>query len=99
MLKSFKAVHRARTYIFEGDPHALDKARQEINENYKKNKNETDSEKVRELIKLAYDVAAELRTSVLKMSETKSGRLCKYVHQTDFEIFHWQFLIIFQMFI
>ncbi|KAL0271420.1 UNVERIFIED_CONTAM: hypothetical protein PYX00_008525 [Menopon gallinae] len=74
VLKSFKAIHRTRNYVFQGDRFALDKAREEINENYRKNKGETDSEKIKDLIKFAYDVINELKTNVVQMKAIKPGR-------------------------
>ncbi|XP_049770880.1 complex III assembly factor LYRM7 isoform X1 [Schistocerca cancellata] len=71
VLKSFKTLHQARKRVFQGDEVALNAARTKINEEYRKNKHVTDVSAVQELVKLAHDVAKELRASVVQARKIK----------------------------
>lgn len=62
-LRLFKALHRTRQQVFQNDTRALEGARQRINAEFLKNKNETSPEKISELMKIGQDVEFLLRTS------------------------------------
>lgn len=49
MLRAFKALHRARQHIFEGDYKALQAGRLKINEEFRKNKNVTNQDAISEV--------------------------------------------------
>ena len=45
-MKCFKSLHRTRQYVFSTDDNALIKAREKINEEFKKQKNESNKETI-----------------------------------------------------
>lgn len=63
----FKALHRTSMVVFKEDNRALEAARLKINEEFKKNKNETSDENIKKMIKMASDVEIVLRESVVQM--------------------------------
>uniref|UniRef100_A0A8D0E2J0 Complex III assembly factor LYRM7 n=1 Tax=Salvator merianae TaxID=96440 RepID=A0A8D0E2J0_SALMN len=75
VLKLFKSLHRTRQHVFKDDTKALEAARLKINEEFKNNKEETSSEKITELMKIASDVEIILRTSVIQGVHTDSGKI------------------------
>ncbi|KAG7476493.1 hypothetical protein MATL_G00083580 [Megalops atlanticus] len=66
VLQIFKALHRTRLDVFKDDLRALTAARQKINEEFRKNKEETSEEKINEMIKMASDVEVILRKTVIQ---------------------------------
>ncbi|XP_036385973.1 complex III assembly factor LYRM7 [Megalops cyprinoides] len=66
VLRIFKALHRTRLDVFKDDLRALTAARQKINEEFRKNKEETSEEKINEMIKMASDVEVILRKTVIQ---------------------------------
>lgn len=77
VLSSFRRLHRTRQQVFAGDEAALSAARIRINEDYKKNKDCTDAEKVQEMIQFAEAVEAELRCTVVQAVQSKDGTFGK----------------------
>ncbi|KAM3937293.1 complex III assembly factor LYRM7 [Leptodactylus fuscus] len=75
VLKLFKTLHRTRQNVFQNDLRALDAARQKINEEFRKNKNESAPEKISELLKIGQDVEYLLRTTVIQGVHTDSDRI------------------------
>uniref|UniRef100_A0A336M008 CSON005474 protein n=1 Tax=Culicoides sonorensis TaxID=179676 RepID=A0A336M008_CULSO len=73
VLNSFKKLHRARQEIFEGDERALTLARHKINEEYRKNKGTDSDEEIQQKVKLANEVAEELKTRVIQAVEKEPG--------------------------
>ncbi|KAM5192595.1 complex III assembly factor LYRM7 [Mantella aurantiaca] len=74
-LRIFKALHRTRQQVFQHDTRALEAARQKINAEFRKNKNETSPEKLSELMKIGQDVEILLRTTVIQGVHTDSDRI------------------------
>ncbi|XP_071761178.1 complex III assembly factor LYRM7 [Centroberyx gerrardi] len=66
VLSVFKALHRTRMAVFKDDNRALTAARLKINEEFRKNKNETSEENVRKMIKIGSDVEIVLREAVIQ---------------------------------
>ncbi|XP_073414033.1 complex III assembly factor LYRM7 [Dendrobates tinctorius] len=75
VLKLFKTLHRTRQHVFQDDVRALDAARQKINEEFRKNRNESAPEKISELIKIGQDVEVLLRTTVIQGVHTDSNTI------------------------
>ncbi|XP_026692697.1 complex III assembly factor LYRM7-like [Ciona intestinalis] len=67
VLAAFKDLHLARLQVFKGDARALEAGRAEINENFRKNRDVTDPEKIEELITIAVDSAQILRKHVVQI--------------------------------
>ncbi|XP_074137501.1 complex III assembly factor LYRM7 [Sminthopsis crassicaudata] len=82
VLRLFKTLHRTRQQVFQNDNKALDAARKKINEEFKKNKNETSPEKIEKLIKIGSDVELILRKSVIQGIHTDHNTL-KLVPRKD----------------
>ncbi|KAM9101644.1 complex III assembly factor LYRM7 [Sarcophilus harrisii] len=82
VLRLFKTLHRTRQQVFKNDNKALDAARKKINEEFKKNKNETSPEKIEKLIKIGCDVELILRKSVIQGIHTDHNTL-KLVPRKD----------------
>ncbi|KAM9365883.1 complex III assembly factor LYRM7 isoform 2-T2 [Pholidichthys leucotaenia] len=61
--------------VFRNDDRALTAARLKINEEFKKNKNETSEENVQKMIKMGTDVEAVLRYMVLQVEHTGEDKL------------------------
>ncbi|XP_069610180.1 complex III assembly factor LYRM7 isoform X1 [Ranitomeya imitator] len=75
VLKLFKTLHRTRQHVFQNDVRALAAARQKINEEFQKNRNESAPEKISELIKIGQDVEVLLRTTVIQGVHTDSNTI------------------------
>ena len=69
VLSAFKNLHRARLQTFKGDTNALNAARNEINENFRKNFDVQDHAKIEELIIVANDAADILRKHVVQFEQ------------------------------
>ncbi|XP_036331176.1 complex III assembly factor LYRM7 [Rhagoletis pomonella] len=72
-LRAFKNLHRTRQFVFQGDKQTLEAGRKEINEHFRKNRNESNEEEIKKMIKLANDVNKELRTNVVQAVQEKEG--------------------------
>ncbi|KAM9344655.1 complex III assembly factor LYRM7 [Symphorus nematophorus] len=75
VLSVFKTLHRTRLAVFKDDDRALTAARLKINEEFRKNKNETSEENIKKMIKMGSDVEAVLRESVIQMEHTGERQL------------------------
>lgn len=60
--------------MFAGDQTALAAARLKINEEYRKNKDCSDADKVQEMIKFSEAVETELRCTVVQAVQNKDGK-------------------------
>ncbi|XP_059214786.1 complex III assembly factor LYRM7 [Centropristis striata] len=67
VLSTFKALHRTRMIVFKEDDRALTAARLKINEEFRKNKNETSDVNIKKMIKMGTDVEVVLRQGVIQM--------------------------------
>ncbi|XP_075049047.1 complex III assembly factor LYRM7 [Mixophyes fleayi] len=75
VLQLFKTLHRTRQHVFQNDSRALEAARKKINEEFQKNKSESSSVKISELLKIGEDVEILLRTTVIQGVHTDSNRI------------------------
>ncbi|XP_071393789.1 complex III assembly factor LYRM7 [Centroberyx affinis] len=75
VLSVFKALHRTRMAVFKDDNRALTAARLKINEEFRKNKNETSEENVRKMIKMGSDVEIVLREAVIQAEHVGEDKL------------------------
>ncbi|KAJ7335635.1 hypothetical protein JRQ81_013576 [Phrynocephalus forsythii] len=75
ILKLFRSLHKARQEVFKNDFRALEVVRLKINEEFKKNKEETSSERIAELKKIGSDVEVILRTSVVQGVHLDSDKM------------------------
>ncbi|XP_063347840.1 complex III assembly factor LYRM7 [Pelmatolapia mariae] len=75
VLGVFKTLHRTRMVVFKDDDRALTAARLKINEEFRKNKNETSEENIQKLIKMGSDVDIVLRQSVVQMEHVTKNKL------------------------
>lgn len=66
VLRVFKALHRTRLDVFREDERALSAGRLKINEEFRKNKDETSEENIQKMIKMASDVETILRLTVIQ---------------------------------
>nr|CAI5870368.1 unnamed protein product [Callosobruchus analis] len=74
VLLSFKNLHKTRKRVFKGDERALQEARKQINEEYKKFKDTTNPKGIEELLEYAIQVEQELRTCVIQAREVAPGK-------------------------
>lgn len=75
VLGVFKSLHRTRMAVFKEDDRALTAARLKINEEFKKNKNETSEENIQKMIKMGANVEIVLREAVMQMEHVGEKRL------------------------
>ncbi|XP_007551256.1 PREDICTED: complex III assembly factor LYRM7 [Poecilia mexicana] len=75
VLSVFKKLHRTRMDVFREDERALTAARLQINEEFKKNRNETSEENIEKMIKMGSDVEAVLRETVLQVEHVAENKL------------------------
>ncbi|XP_027863165.1 complex III assembly factor LYRM7 [Xiphophorus couchianus] len=75
VLSVFKKLHRTRMDVFREDERALTAAKLKINEEFKKNKNETSEENIEKMIKMGSDVEAVLRETVLQVEHVAENKL------------------------
>ncbi|TNN11939.1 Complex III assembly factor LYRM7 [Schistosoma japonicum] len=65
-LTIFRKLHRTCQKVFKGDVETLQAAREKINSEFKANQNETNTEKIDELLKTAEDCELLIRTTVIQ---------------------------------
>uniref|UniRef100_A0A3B4AGA4 Complex III assembly factor LYRM7 n=1 Tax=Periophthalmus magnuspinnatus TaxID=409849 RepID=A0A3B4AGA4_9GOBI len=75
VLRVFKTLHRTRQEVFKDDHAALTAARLKINEEFRKNKNETSEENIEKMIKMGSDVEVVLRDTVIQMEHVADDTL------------------------
>ncbi|XP_072246809.1 complex III assembly factor LYRM7 [Leuresthes tenuis] len=75
VLSVFKTLHRTRMAVFKEDERALTAARFQINEEFRKNKNETSEENIQKMIKMSSAVETILRQSVVQMEHVGEDKL------------------------
>ncbi|XP_010741017.2 complex III assembly factor LYRM7 [Larimichthys crocea] len=75
VLSVFKELHRTRMAVFKDDSRTLTAARLKINEEFRKNKDETSEENIQKMIKMGSDVEAVLRQGVLQMEHVGEDTL------------------------
>lgn len=75
VLSVFKSLHRTRLAVFKDDDRALTAARLKINEEFRKNRNETSEENIQKMLKMGSDVEVVLRESVLQMEHVGNNSL------------------------
>ncbi|XP_070697487.1 complex III assembly factor LYRM7-like [Pempheris klunzingeri] len=75
VLNVFKALHRTRMAVFKDDDTALTAARLKINEEFRKNKNETSEENIAKMIKMGSAVETVLREAVIQAEHTGENTL------------------------
>ncbi|XP_018648946.1 hypothetical protein Smp_092990 [Schistosoma mansoni] len=66
-LNIFKKLHRTCENVFKDDIETLQNAREKINSEFRANRNETDAEKINELLVKAEDCEILIRTTVIQM--------------------------------
>ncbi|KAM6986458.1 complex III assembly factor LYRM7 [Aplochiton taeniatus] len=75
VIKLFKMLHRTRLDVFKDDNMALTAARLKINDEFKKNKNETSEENISQMIKMGRGVETILRQGVLQVEHVSEDTL------------------------
>ncbi|XP_067289674.1 complex III assembly factor LYRM7 [Pseudorasbora parva] len=75
VLRVFKDLHKTRRDVFKDDDRALTAARSKINEEFKKNKNETSEENIKEMLKMARSVETILRESVIQVEHVEENKI------------------------
>ncbi|CAI9735771.1 Hypothetical predicted protein [Octopus vulgaris] len=73
VIAAFKQLHRTRRKVFENDLTALEASKQKINQEFRKNINETDPTGIKKLLKIAEDSEMILRTQIIQAEETTPG--------------------------
>lgn len=73
MLKSYKSLHRTILQVFEDDSSTVKSARAKVREEFMKNANEKDTNKIEELLKVADDVQNVLRKDVVQAIKNEKG--------------------------
>ncbi|XP_060065305.1 complex III assembly factor LYRM7-like [Ylistrum balloti] len=66
VLQCFRKLHKTKYAVFQDDDFAIKETRKRINDEFRKGKNETDPEKIEELIKVAEDADLILRKTVIQ---------------------------------
>lgn len=74
----FKKLHLTRKIVFEGDERALTECRKRMNDEFKKNKQVSNEDTVKEMIKFGNEVEQVLRTSVIQATTEDNETLSKY---------------------
>ncbi|KAM6916815.1 complex III assembly factor LYRM7 [Xenentodon cancila] len=81
VLQVFKTLHRTRRAVFRDDGRALrlvsfsKAARLKINDEFRKNKDETSEENIQKMIKLGSDVETVLRQTVVQVEHVGEHQL------------------------
>ncbi|XP_053189080.1 complex III assembly factor LYRM7 [Scomber japonicus] len=75
VLRVFKTLHRTRTAVFKDDHRALTAARLKINEEFRKNKNETSEDNIKKMIQMSTSVETVLRQTVLQVEHVGENEL------------------------
>lgn len=74
VLQSFKALHRTRKSVFNGDTHALTEARKKINEEYRKYKDIAEESSIEEMLRYSHEVEEILKKCVIQAKEVEPGK-------------------------
>ncbi|XP_051539988.1 complex III assembly factor LYRM7 [Myxocyprinus asiaticus] len=75
VLRVFKDLHKTRRDVFKDDGRALTAARLKINDEFKRNKNETSEENIKEMLKMARAVETILRESVIQAEHVEENKI------------------------
>ncbi|XP_010779735.1 complex III assembly factor LYRM7 [Gymnodraco acuticeps] len=75
ILSTFKSLHRTRMAVFKDDDKALTAARLKINDEFRKNKEETSEENIKKMMKMGSSVEAILREGVLQVEHVGDKKL------------------------
>lgn len=75
VLRVFKDLHKTRKDVFKDDSRALTAARLQINEGFKRNKNETADENIKEMLKMAQAVETILRENVIQAEHIEENKV------------------------
>uniref|UniRef100_A0A671RJC1 Complex III assembly factor LYRM7 n=2 Tax=Sinocyclocheilus anshuiensis TaxID=1608454 RepID=A0A671RJC1_9TELE len=75
VLRVFKDLHKTRSRVFRDDDRALTAARLQINEEFKKNKNETSEQNIKEMLKMARAVETILRENVMQGEHVEENKV------------------------
>ncbi|XP_055065180.1 complex III assembly factor LYRM7 [Misgurnus anguillicaudatus] len=75
VLRVFKDLHKTRKDVFKDDSRALTAARLQINEGFKRNKNETADENIKEMLKMARAVETILRENVIQAEHVEENKV------------------------
>ncbi|NP_001290606.1 complex III assembly factor LYRM7 [Esox lucius] len=75
VLRVFKELHRTRMDVFKEDDRALTAARLKINDEFRKNKNETVEGNINQMIKMAAGVEAFLRQDVVQAEHVAEDKI------------------------
>ncbi|KAJ8007433.1 hypothetical protein DPEC_G00117450 [Dallia pectoralis] len=75
VFRVFKELHRTRMDVFKDDDRALSAARLKINNEFRKNKNETVAENINQMIKMAAGVEAFLRQDVVQAEHVAEDKI------------------------
>ncbi|XP_046339829.1 complex III assembly factor LYRM7-like [Haliotis rufescens] len=73
VLSVFRSLHRARKKVFQGDGVALAVGRSKINDEFRKHTQETDANKIKELITVAEDSEKLLKKTVVQGKAREDG--------------------------
>ncbi|GAB1607558.1 complex III assembly factor LYRM7-like [Argonauta hians] len=69
----FRRLHRTRRKVFQNDSMALEASKVKINQEFRKNLNQTDNGEIQKLLKIAVDAEVILRTQVVQAEEMTPG--------------------------
>jgi len=71
-LQAFSRLHRTVSSVFKGDRFAIEAARRKIREEFDKNRNVTNADEIQDLVQVALDADATLKTVVqLRLDEER----------------------------
>ncbi|XP_056592970.1 complex III assembly factor LYRM7 [Triplophysa dalaica] len=75
VLRVFKDLHKTRKDVFKDDNRAMTASRLKINEEFKRNKNETSDENIKEMLKMARSVETILRENVIQAEHVEENKI------------------------
>ncbi|KAJ8392742.1 hypothetical protein AAFF_G00072260 [Aldrovandia affinis] len=75
VFRVFKSLHKTRLDVFKDDIRALTAAREKINDEFRKNKEETSEETINKMIKMASDVELVLRQTVIQGVHVEDNKI------------------------
>ncbi|XP_071788613.1 complex III assembly factor LYRM7-like [Asterias amurensis] len=74
VLALFRSLHRTSQSTFMGDEVALNAARKRINDEFRENKDETDPDEIKHMIKVGVDVELLMKKTIVQAKLNEKGR-------------------------
>jgi len=88
VLNCYKSLLKTRNFVFNGDPNALSITLNKIREEFKKNRMETNEEKIRELLTIGTEAEVLLRKTIIQAKLNSRGNYELKIRNENLDMDH-----------